>query len=79
MGRADNWPPKTPNMHKQAPGIKVLWVFTLIVGLLLAGFAVVNIIVEEGHITSHHWLLIGLGSVKIIGAIIGLWMFHRSD
>ena len=48
MGPADNWPPKTPNMHKQAPGIKVLWVFTLIVGLLLAGFAVVNIIVEEG-------------------------------
>lgn len=66
-------------MHKQAPGIKVLWVFTLIVGFLLAGFAAVNIMVEDDQITTQHWLLIGLGSVKIIGAIIGLWMFHRSD
>lgn len=66
-------------MHKQAPGIKVLWVFTLIVGVLLAGFAAVNIMVEDDQITTQHWLLIGLGSVKIIGAIIGLWMFHRSD
>lgn len=66
-------------MHKQAPGIKVLWVFTLIVGVLLAGFAAVNIVVEDDQITTQHWLLIGLGSVKIIGAIIGLWMFHRSD
>ena len=66
-------------MHKQAPGIKVLWVFTLIVGLLLAGFAAVNILVEDGQITTQHWTLIGMGSVKIIGAIIGLWMFHRSE
>ena len=66
-------------MHKQAAGIKVLWVFTLIVGLLLAGFAAINILVDDGHITTQHWTLIGMGSVKIIGAIIGLWMFHRSE
>ncbi|MDN5703961.1 MAG: hypothetical protein L0K41_09680 [Yaniella sp.] len=66
-------------MHKHAPGIKVLWVFTLIVGLLLAGSAVVTIIAEDGVITTQHWMLIGLGSVKIIGACIGLWMFHRAD
>lgn len=66
-------------MHKQAPGIKVLWVFTLVVGLLLAGFAAVNILVEDGQITTQHWTLIGMGSVKIIGAIIGLWMFNRSE
>ena len=66
-------------MHKQAPGIKVLWVFTLIVGLLLAGFAVINIVVEDGQITTQHWTLIGMGSVKIVGAIIGLWMFNRSE
>lgn len=35
-------------MHKQASGIKVLWVFTLLVGLLLAGFAIINMIVEDG-------------------------------
>lgn len=66
-------------MHKQAAGIKVLWIFTLVVGLLLAGFAVVSIIVENGAMTTTHWTLISLGSVKIIGACIGLWMFHRSD
>lgn len=66
-------------MHKQASGIKVLWVFTLLVGLLLAGFAIINMIVEDGEITAQHWLLLALGSVKIIGAIIGLWMFNRSD
>lgn len=66
-------------MHKQAPGIKVLWVFTLVIGLLLAGFAAVNIWVEDGQITTQHWLLIGLGSVKIVGATIGLWMFNRSE
>ncbi|GAA4118897.1 hypothetical protein [Enteractinococcus coprophilus] len=66
-------------MHKEAPGIKVLWVFTLILGLLLAGFAAVTIFVEDGQITTEQWMLLGLGSVKIIGAIIGLWMFHRSD
>lgn len=66
-------------MHKEASGIKVLWMFTLILGLLLAGFAAVNIWVENGVITTQNWLLIGLGSVKIIGACIGLWMFHRSD
>lgn len=66
-------------MHKQAPGIKVLWIFTLIVGLLLAGFAVVSIIAEDGVITTQHWTLLSLGSVKIIGACIGLWMFSRSD
>ena len=66
-------------MHKEAPGIKVLWVFTLILGLLLAGFAAVTIFVEDGQITTEQWMLLGLGSVKIIGAIIGLWMFHGSD
>ncbi|MGO1940983.1 MAG: hypothetical protein ACTH05_02305 [Yaniella sp.] len=66
-------------MHKHAPGIKVLWVFTLIVGLLLAGSAVVTIIAEDGVITTQHWMLIGLGSAKIIGACLGLWMFHRAD
>ena len=66
-------------MHKHASGIKVLWVFTLIVGLLLAGFACINIMVEDGQITTEHRMLIGLGSVKIVGAIIGLWMFNRSD
>lgn len=66
-------------MHKHASGIKVLWVFTLIVGLLLAGFAIINMLVEDGEITTQHWMLLGLGSVKIIGAIIGLWMFQRSD
>lgn len=66
-------------MHKYAPGIKVLWLFTLILGLFLAGFAITNIMVENGEVTTQHWLLIGLGSVKIIGACIGLWMFHRSD
>lgn len=66
-------------MHKEASGIKVLWVFTLILGLLLAGFAAVTIIAESGRITTEQWMLLGLGSVKIIGAIIGLWMFHRSD
>jgi len=66
-------------MHKYAPGIIVLWLFTLILGLFLAGFAIVNIMVENGEVTTQHWLLIGLGSVKIVGACIGLWMFHRSD
>lgn len=66
-------------MHKEASGIKVLWMFTLILGILLAGFAAVNIWVENGVITTQNWLLIGLGSVKILGACIGLWMFHRSD
>lgn len=66
-------------MHKQASGIKVLWVFTLLVGLLLAGCVIINMIVEDGEITPQHWLLLALGSVKIIGAIIGLWMFNRSD
>lgn len=66
-------------MHKYAPGIKVLWIFTLIVGLLLAGFAAVSIVLENGAITTQHWMLIGLGSVKIIGACIGLWMFGRAD
>ncbi|HEY4558664.1 MAG TPA: hypothetical protein VIG82_10785 [Enteractinococcus sp.] len=66
-------------MHKQASGIKVLWVFTLIVGILLASAAAAGIMAEDGQITTQHWTLIGLGSVKIIGAIIGLWMFNRSD
>lgn len=66
-------------MHKYAPGIKVLWIFTLIVGLALAGFAAVNIVVEEGGINTRHWILISLGSVKIVGACIGLWMFKRAD
>ena len=66
-------------MHKHAPGIKVLWVFTLIVGLLLAGSAAVTIIAGDGIMTPQHWMLIGLGSVKIIGACIGLWMFCRAD
>lgn len=66
-------------MHKHAPGIKVLWVFTLIVGLLLAGSAVVTIIAEGGAITTQHWMLIGLGSVKIVGSCIGLWMFNQTN
>ena len=66
-------------MHKHASGIKVLWVFTLIVGLLLAGAAALNILTGDGHLTTEHWMMIGLGSVKILGASIGLWMFNRSE
>ncbi len=66
-------------MHKQAAGIKVLWVFTLIVGLLLAGTAAISILASDGQVANQHWMMIGLGSVKIIGAIIGLWMFSRSE
>jgi len=66
-------------MHKHASGIKVLWVFTLIVGLLLAGAACISILTGDGQVTTEHWLMLSLGSVKIIGALIGLWMFNRSD
>jgi hypothetical protein len=66
-------------MHKHASGIKVLWVFTLIVGLLLAGAAGISILTGDGQVTTEHWLMLSLGSVKIIGALIGLWMFNRSD
>ncbi|GAA2046503.1 hypothetical protein GCM10009720_29210 [Yaniella flava] len=66
-------------MRKHAPGIKVLWVFTLIVGLLLAGAAIISIATGGGGVTTQHWMLIGLGSVKTLGAIIGLWMFSRAD
>lgn len=66
-------------MHKQASGIKVLWVFTLIVGLLLAGAATISIVTGDGQLTNQHWMMIGLGSVKIVGASIGLWMFNRSE
>lgn len=65
-------------MHKHAAGIKVLWVFTLIVGLLLAAVAIISLLTGDG-ITTEHWLLLGLGSVKILGSIIGLWMFNRSS
>ncbi len=66
-------------MHKHAPGIKVLWVFTLLVGVLLAGAAAISIITDDGQASQQHWTMIGLGSVKIVGAVIGLWMFNRSD
>lgn len=66
-------------MHKQAPGIKVLWVFTLIVGLLLAGAATISIMAGDGDLSQQHWMMLGLGSVKIVGAMIGLWMFNRSE
>ena len=66
-------------MHKQAPGIKVLWVFTLIVGLLLAGAASISMVAGDGDLAQQHWLMLGPGSVKIVGAVIGLWMFNRSE
>ena len=66
-------------MHKHASGIKVLWVSTLIVGLLLAGAAALSIVTGDGQLTTEHWMMIGLGSVKIVGASIGLWMFNRSE
>ena len=66
-------------MHRDAAGLKVLWVFTLIIGLLLAASFVISISLSSQPVTTQQWMILLLGSIKIIGAAIGLWLFNRSD
>lgn len=66
-------------MHRDAAGLKVLWVFTLIIGLLLAASFVISISLSSQPVTTQQWMILLLGSIKIIGAAIGLWLFNRSE
>ena len=66
-------------MHRDAAGLKVLWVFTLIIGVLLAASFVISISLSSQPVTTQQWMILLLGSIKIIGAAIGLWLFNRSE